>query len=249
MAPGGQRYAERRKSNVGGLQRQRSGLQDDPQQKATIAYIKRILCSKPPIQDAPETVTNDGGESLESLLPPLTSSNDIDIEFYALIAVILANFVQVWYNRITPDQDFLKEIVQIIAHCTRGLEQRLRKVDLESLVLDELPGLLLEHIHGKAATISRCQQTIADEKKRSECLDRHALGGLLNMSSDRDIWHSVPTQPWSQYQTTSDLRWRNKKTKSHGAFFWSIECFLWFYLRRISSTRVWMCLYRRFSPR
>jgi hypothetical protein len=145
---GGQRQTERRPPEVGHLHRQRSGLQESPQHKATIAYIKRILCSKPRYLDASETAADHDTEPLENLLPPLTSSNAIDIELYALISVILSNFVQVWYNRITPDQDFVGEVVQIIAHCTRGLEQRLRKVDLESLLLDELPDLLLEHING-----------------------------------------------------------------------------------------------------
>lgn len=154
MAANGHRQHKRRESNFGGIQRQRSGLQDDPQQKATITYIKRVLCSKPRSQDGSGTATDSDTKPLEDLLPPLTSSNAVDIEFYALIAVVLSNFVQVWYNRITPDQGFVGEIVQIIAHCTRGLEQRLRQVDLESLVFDELPNLLIEHIHGTSISKS-----------------------------------------------------------------------------------------------
>ncbi|KAK8213565.1 hypothetical protein M8818_002867 [Zalaria obscura] len=50
-----------------------------------------------------------------------------------------------WYSKITPDHEFIDEIIHIIAHCTRGLEQRLRKVDLEALLLDDLPAVLLAH--------------------------------------------------------------------------------------------------------
>ena len=53
-----------------------------------------------------------------------------------------------WYTKITPDHVFVEEVVKIIAHCTRGLEQRLRKVDLESLLFDELPDLLDVHVQG-----------------------------------------------------------------------------------------------------
>lgn len=118
---------------------------------ATIAYIKKILCSRLPIADpdADAPTHNVEDASLEDLLPPLTSSNEVDGQLYALIAVILSNFVQTWYNRITPDQQFVGEIVQIIAHCTRGLEQRLRKVDLEGLLLDEVPDLVATHVQGK----------------------------------------------------------------------------------------------------
>lgn len=74
----------------------------------------------------------------------------MDLQLYALISVILKEFVQKWYSNITPDETFVAEIVQIIAHCTRALEQRLRNVDLESLLLDELPELLDAHIRGSS---------------------------------------------------------------------------------------------------
>lgn len=85
---------------------------------------------------------------IEDLLPPLTSRNDVDLQLYALLAVVLRDFVQAWYNKITPDDSFVDETVHIIAHCTRALEQRLRKVDLESLLFDEIPDLLDRHIIG-----------------------------------------------------------------------------------------------------
>lgn len=86
--------------------------------------------------------------SIEDVLPPLTSRNDVDLQLYALIAIILREYVQNWYNKITPDDSFVAEIVQLIAHVTRALEQRLRNVDLESLLLDELPDLLDRHVTG-----------------------------------------------------------------------------------------------------
>jgi transcription termination factor NusB len=79
----------------------------------------------------------------------LTSSNAVDLQLYAIISVIIKEFVQVWYTKITPDQVFVNEAIQIIAHCTRGLEQRLRKVDLEALILDEVPALLDAHLTGR----------------------------------------------------------------------------------------------------
>ena len=120
-------------------------------EEPTVAYIKRVLHARPhPVGSAAGVSFEDSdGLAPEQLLPPLTSSNAIDIQLYAFIAVILSNFVQIWYNRITSDQHFVGEIVQIIAHCTRGLEQRLRHVDLEALLLDELPKTLTEHVEGR----------------------------------------------------------------------------------------------------
>ncbi|OQO03101.1 hypothetical protein B0A48_11356 [Cryoendolithus antarcticus] len=114
---------------------------------ATEDYIKRILCAHPP---ADSTTNGTGMQTselpLDRLLPPLTSSNEVDFQLYALIAIVLDIFVQSWYAKITPDHDFANEVVQIIAHCTRNLEQRLRHVDLESMLLDELPSLFSAHL-------------------------------------------------------------------------------------------------------
>lgn len=111
--------------------------------KATTAFVRRTLCAQHLADRGRNTPA-----PIEELLPPLTSRNDVDLQLYALISVILKEFVQKWYNNITPDETFVAEIVRIIAHCTRNLEQRLRKVDLESLLLDELPDLLIAHIRG-----------------------------------------------------------------------------------------------------
>jgi len=118
---------------------------DTTSDKATAAFIRRTLCS--------HNVLLGNGEKGRStprpigdVLPPLTSSNEVDLQLYGIISVIIKEFVQTWYTKITPDQVFVNEVIQIIAHCTRGLEQRLRKVDLEALLLDEIPELLQAHL-------------------------------------------------------------------------------------------------------
>ncbi|KAK7521233.1 PXA domain-containing protein [Phyllosticta citriasiana] len=117
--------------------------------KATAAFIRRTLCA--------HHVSSNilaGGEKgktsqkpLDELLPPLTSSNEVDLQLYGIISVIIKEFVYAWYAKITPDHVFVDEVIQIIAHCTRALEQRLRQVDLEALVLDEAPRLVENHIN------------------------------------------------------------------------------------------------------
>lgn len=123
----------------------RAASADPLSDKATSFLIRRILCPQQPDKG------KNSPESIEDLLPPLTSRNDVDLQLYALIAIILREFVQNWYAKITPDETFVAEIVQIIAHITRALEQRLRKVDLESLLFDELPELLDKHVTGPSA--------------------------------------------------------------------------------------------------
>jgi hypothetical protein len=121
---------------------------DAAREKNTIALIRRVLC--------PETNSYGSAtpQPLHELLPPLTSSNEVDIQLYALIAIIIKEFVYAWYAKITPDHTFVDEVLQLIAHCTRALEERLRRADVEQLVLDEIPRLVDAHIIGKRASFS-----------------------------------------------------------------------------------------------
>lgn len=87
--------------------------------------------------------------AIDKVLPPLTSSNEIDVQLYAIIAIIVKEVIQSWYGKMTPDQSFVEEVVRIVAHCTRALEGRLRSVNLEGLILDEMAELVERHILGQ----------------------------------------------------------------------------------------------------
>lgn len=121
------------------------GQSDPLSDRATSLLIRRTLC---PQQLGDQN--RDVQVPIEDLLPPLTSRNDVDLQLYAFLAIILREFVQSWYSKITTDESFVGEVLHVVAHCTRALEQRLRKVDLESLVLDEIPDLLDKHITGES---------------------------------------------------------------------------------------------------
>ncbi|KAM5351361.1 hypothetical protein ACJ41O_004084 [Fusarium nematophilum] len=119
----------------------RPNTSDPLSDRSTSLLIRRTLCS-PQLGDK----GRDAQVPIEELLPPLTSRNDVDLQLYAFLAIIMREFVQSWYSKITTDENFVAEILHIIAHCSRALEQRFRKVDLESLILDEIPDLLDKHI-------------------------------------------------------------------------------------------------------
>ncbi|PKS10269.1 hypothetical protein jhhlp_002019 [Lomentospora prolificans] len=140
--------------------------------KATAAFIRRTLCP----QQNGETGRS-ATAPIEEVLPPLTSRNDVDLQLYAFLAVILKEFVQAWYSKITPDETFVAEIVQIIAHITRALEQRLRKVDLESLLLDEIPDLLDRHITARRAS-------------------RNPIARQPTQVNPREVYHSLCPVPY-----------------------------------------------------
>ncbi|TLS26914.1 hypothetical protein PpBr36_05223 [Pyricularia pennisetigena] len=124
---------------------------DPLSERATTLLIRRTLCpqqqqQQQQHQQLPHHNPKQPLPPIESVLPPLTSRNDVDLQLYAIIAIVLREFVQNWYAKITPDEDFVAEILLVIAHITRALEQRIRKVDLESLLFDELPELLDRHV-------------------------------------------------------------------------------------------------------
>jgi len=119
-------------------------LQHEERDEATIAYVKQVLCHTASGHNTADDSVE--SKSLSELLPPLTSDGELDIQLYGILAVILSQFVQTWYNKITPDASFVEEVVGVISHCTQGLEKRLQSIDLEVLLLDELPSLLEAHM-------------------------------------------------------------------------------------------------------
>ncbi|KAF2746675.1 hypothetical protein M011DRAFT_468377 [Sporormia fimetaria CBS 119925] len=137
------------RSNVNGMQSEHppNSRDDAFVDEDTEAFVRRTLCSQNTLLGAGEKGTGRSSpRPISDLLPPLTSSNAIDLQLYALVSIIIREFVQTWYTRITPDQVFVNEVIRIIAHCTRALEQRLREVDLEALLLDEIPDILSAHM-------------------------------------------------------------------------------------------------------
>lgn len=114
-------------------------------ESATNSLIRRILVS----DSNKETDAQALPHAIEALLPPLTSSNEVDSQLYAIIAIVIKDFVNTWYSKITPDRGFVEEVVQIIAHCSRAVEQRLRRTDVVQLALDEIPALLQRHTEGE----------------------------------------------------------------------------------------------------
>lgn len=109
-----------------------------------VALIRKVLCPQQ------TNIANDTWP-IDELLPPLSSSNEIDLQLYTIIAIVVQELVYSWYGQITSDEAFVEEVVRIIAHCTRAVEGRLRKIDLESLLLDEIPGLVESHVLGRSS--------------------------------------------------------------------------------------------------
>jgi len=120
--------------------------------KTAAAFVRRVLVS-PHLSNAntsqPAEPSPVNTPPVDASLPPLTSSNGIDLQLYALIAILVKDCIYSWYSRFSSDPDFVDDLLQVIAHCTRALEERLRHVDLEQLLLDEIPAIIEAHITSK----------------------------------------------------------------------------------------------------
>ncbi|KAH0169539.1 hypothetical protein KCU67_g3011, partial [Aureobasidium melanogenum] len=142
--------------------------------EATVAFIKRTLC--PHQLTGPEgSRARNISQPLSELLPPLTTSHQVDLQLYALISIIIKDFVQAWYSRITPDHEFTDQVVHIIAHCTRAIEQRITAVDLEDLIFDELPELIDAHVtaYRTAYSGSYSSLLVADPREIYHAINPH----------------------------------------------------------------------------
>jgi hypothetical protein len=120
--------------------------------KAAAALVRRVLLAhqfnnNP--QESEQQPASSNTACLDATLPSLTSSNEIDLQLYALIAIFIKDCVYSWYSKFTTDHTFIEDVIQIIAHCTRALEERLRTADLERLFLNEVPALIDAHVRSK----------------------------------------------------------------------------------------------------
>lgn len=86
----------------------------------------------------------------EHRLPPLTSSNNIDVKLYALFSLLLHNFVFGWYTNsldLGSREEFTNELIFIFAHLCRNFQERINNStdDFVKLLIMDLPYLFTEH--------------------------------------------------------------------------------------------------------
>ncbi|KIW79049.1 hypothetical protein Z517_08889 [Fonsecaea pedrosoi CBS 271.37] len=143
--------------------RQDAAAPDPTSERATLSLIRRTL-----VADGSHGADRKVSPApIEGVLPPLTSSNEVDVQLYAVVAIIIKDFVNSWYSKITPDRTFVDEVIQIIAHCSRALEQRIRQVDVTELILDELPVLVERHIAAyRTATTAQAALQYGENPRR-----------------------------------------------------------------------------------
>ena len=164
--------------------RQNANSPEYASEKATTSLIRRVL--------GPQTGVDprSSPRPIEDILPPLTSSNEVDLQLYAIIAIVVKDFVQSWYSQITPDHAFVEEVIQIIAHSSRAIEQRLRRIGVEELVFDQIPALVEAHILGKVVqgiALTILQGAFADRMKSIQKRSRHLFTLDLSLCTSPNL--------------------------------------------------------------
>ncbi|EMD41693.1 hypothetical protein CERSUDRAFT_43043 [Gelatoporia subvermispora B] len=98
-------------------------------------------------------------------LPPLLShpgAVPLDVELYDFIALALRAFVNPWWTKITRyDREFLPAITGVLAHVLRTLETRARAADLPSLVFQDVPAILAQHVNDYRAAQAKAGSAYA----------------------------------------------------------------------------------------
>ena len=76
---------------------------------------------------------------------------------YGVIAYAIRDFVAQWYGRFTHDHSLVEEVILVLSHVFRGCEERIRILDLDALILDDIPVLLWNHIRDWKVTKSKVE--------------------------------------------------------------------------------------------
>ncbi|KTW32772.1 uncharacterized protein T551_00257 [Pneumocystis jirovecii RU7] len=84
-------------------------------------------------------------------LPSLTSSPLVDVELYSIIAIICRDHVNIWYEQMTHDKNFVEELLFLISHIVKELEKRFFMIKHDILLLDSIPMIAIKHINIRRA--------------------------------------------------------------------------------------------------
>lgn len=80
-------------------------------------------------------------------LPRLTESEKLNLQIYAFFALACRQFVSSWHTAIiSDDNEFLSDLCGIVARLVHVLEERIQKLNLSDVLLDDIPYLLETHI-------------------------------------------------------------------------------------------------------
>ncbi|KAJ1936153.1 hypothetical protein FBU59_005148, partial [Linderina macrospora] len=77
----------------------------------------------------------------------IQSSPRVNESVSRLFTLIIRDFIQAWYGKITDDREFTSEVAQQLVLVVNEIERRVRKVDWVQFVLFEVPDIVTLHVN------------------------------------------------------------------------------------------------------
>lgn len=112
----------------------------------------------------------DTASQSDDLLPPLTSSNDLDIRLYAFFSLLLNNFVFGWYSgslNLDSRTEFTKELIFLLAHVSRNIQERIQHCndDVIQMLITDIPYLVEKHFESVTDVLCEVAKNCNDDKQ------------------------------------------------------------------------------------
>lgn len=117
-------------------------------------------------------------------LPALSSADEVNVELYALFGLVVRQFVLSWYLGIVDDLAFAGDIVAVLAHSARLVEERLARTDFYAVLFDEIPMIVEMHVQDFRVVQERYGSAILPRTSVEEAF--HALRPLPALDSPED---------------------------------------------------------------
>ncbi|KAJ2855713.1 hypothetical protein GGI22_004038 [Coemansia erecta] len=92
---------------------------------------------------------------LNAKRPFVAASVHVNASVSRLVSLILRDFVEEWYAKVTDDKEFLGEVSAQVLQLTNELERRCRRVDWVRFVLFELPEIIHLHVRDSQQCTAR----------------------------------------------------------------------------------------------
>ncbi|KAJ1668754.1 hypothetical protein EV178_000017 [Coemansia sp. RSA 1646] len=102
--------------------------------------------------------------------PFIDTSAQVNASVSRLVSLVLRDFVEEWYEKVTDDKEFLSEVSAQVLQVTNELERRCRRVDWVRFILFELPEIIHLHVRDSQQCTARLGTVYAGNETSIEAV-------------------------------------------------------------------------------
>ncbi|KAJ2500689.1 hypothetical protein GGH96_002545 [Coemansia sp. RSA 1972] len=120
--------------------------------------------------------------------PFLKSSAVVNASVLRLVTLIVRDFVQEWYEKITDDKEFTTQVAGQLSQVTNEIEKRCRKVDWVRFLLFELPEIVHLHVRDAQQCFARLGTVYVGRETSIESMFQSMQPHVaLNQAADSEL--------------------------------------------------------------